>query len=143
MSDPETRARLGSAGTEMGLSPAGAQAVQVALRMLDRLEAELAPVHAQITAFARRQPGCTALARELYGVGPLVAAIIWAFLGDARRFSSSAHRPVCAGRRRCQDHAPAGWPSASLDSVDSPGKMGQLSVGMGITAHVELTDPNR
>jgi len=62
----------------------------VALRMLGHLEAELAPVHAQIRAFARRQPGCKALNKELYGVGPLVAAIIWAFLGDARRFSSSA-----------------------------------------------------
>ena len=50
----------------------------------------LAPVHAQIAAFARRQPGCKTLARELYGVGPLVAAIVWAFLGDTRRFSSSA-----------------------------------------------------
>jgi hypothetical protein len=41
-------------------------------------------------AFARRQPGCKALARELFGVWPLVAAIVWAFLGDTRRFSSSA-----------------------------------------------------
>ena len=88
LSDPEIRARL--AGAEMGLSPAGVQAVQVALRMLGHLEAELAPVHAQIRAFARRQPGCKALNKELYGVGPLVAAITWAFLGDARRFSSSA-----------------------------------------------------
>jgi transposase len=88
LSGPEIRARL--AGTEMGLSPAGAQAVQVALRMLGHLEAELAPVQAQIRAFARCQPGCKALNKELYGVGPLVAAIIWAFLGDARRFSSSA-----------------------------------------------------
>ena len=97
LSDPEIRARLATAGTETGLSPAGAQAVQVALKMMDHLETELAPVHAQIRAFARRQPGCKALARELYGVGPLVAAIIWAFLGDARRFSSSAQAVRHAG----------------------------------------------
>jgi hypothetical protein len=90
LSDPRVRARLAGAPDEIGLSRAGAEAVQVALRMMDRLEAELAPVHAQIRAFARRQAGCKALASELYGVGPLVAAIIWAFLGDARRFSSSA-----------------------------------------------------
>ena len=72
------------------MSPAAAQAVAAALRRLDDLEAELGPVHAQIAAFARRQPGCKALARELFGVGPLVAAVVWAFLGDARRFSSSA-----------------------------------------------------
>jgi transposase len=89
LSDPQVRARLAT-GTQTGLSPAGAQAVQAALRRMDDLEAELAPVHAQIVAFARRQIGCQALAGELFGVGPLVAAIVWAFLGDARRFSSSA-----------------------------------------------------
>ena len=89
LGDPRVRARLAT-GTQTGLSPAGAQAVAVALRRMDDLEAELAPVHAQIAAFARRQAGCKTLASELYGVGPLVAAIVWAFLGDARRFSSSA-----------------------------------------------------
>jgi transposase len=89
LSDPQARAVL-RRGEEIGLSPAGAQAVAVALRRIDDLEAELGPVHAQIAAFARRQLGCEALQRELYGVGPLVAAIVWAFLGDPRRFSSSA-----------------------------------------------------
>ena len=90
LSDPRARARLAAAPAAMGLSAAGAQAVQVALRRMDDLEAELAPVRAQITAFARRQPGCRTLQHELFGVGPLVAAIVWAFLGDTRRFSSSA-----------------------------------------------------
>jgi transposase len=90
LADPQARATLASAGTGAGLSPAAAQAVGVALRRLDDLEAELGPVHTQIAAFARRQPGCKALARELFGVGPLAAAIVWAFLGDTRRFSSSA-----------------------------------------------------
>lgn len=90
LADRQARARLQADSAEMGLSPAGAQAVAVALRRMDDLEAALAPVHAQITAFARRQPGCQALAAELYGVGPLVAAIVWAFLGDTRRFSASA-----------------------------------------------------
>jgi transposase len=89
LADPQARAGL-EHGQDIGLSPAGAQAVAAALRRMDDLEAELAPVHAQIAAFARRQIGCKALAAELYGVGPLVAAIVWAFLGDARRFSSSA-----------------------------------------------------
>lgn len=89
LSDPQVRALL-EHGEDIGLSPAGAQAVAAALRRMDDLDAALAPVHAQIAAFSRRQPGCKALAAELYGVGPLVAAIVWAFLGDARRFSSSA-----------------------------------------------------
>jgi transposase len=90
LSDPRARAWLQDAGAGLGLSPAAAQAVQVALRRMEDLEAELAPVHAQIAAFSRRQPGCKALQQQLFGVGPLVSAVIWAFLGDTRRFSSSA-----------------------------------------------------
>jgi transposase len=89
LADPQARVML-EHGQDLGLSPAGARAVVAALRRMDDLEAALAPVRAQIAAFARRQAGCTALAAELYGVGPLVAAIVWAFLGDTRRFSSSA-----------------------------------------------------
>jgi transposase len=77
--------------------PAGAQAVAVALRRLEDLEAEITPVRRQIASFARRQPGCQILQRELYGVGTLVAAVVWAFLGDTRRFSSSAHAVRHAG----------------------------------------------
>ena len=57
---------------------------------MEDLETELAPLRSQIAAFARRQPGCRALQQQLFGVGPVVAAVVWAFLGDTRRFSSSA-----------------------------------------------------
>ncbi len=70
--------------------------MRVALRQMEALEAEVAPVRARIAAFSRRQPGCKTL-QQLYGVGPLIAAVIWAFLGDARRFSSSAHAVRHAG----------------------------------------------
>jgi transposase len=89
LSDPKARALL-QHGEDIGLSPAGAQAVAAALGRMEDLEAALGPVHAQIAAFSRRQIGCRALAAELFGAGPLVAAIVWAFLGDTRRFSSSA-----------------------------------------------------
>jgi transposase len=79
------RARL-QAGE--GLSPAGHQAVVVALRVLDALDTELDVLHRQIRAFANRQPGCTALQAQ-YGVGPISAAAIWAMMGDTRRFSAS------------------------------------------------------
>lgn len=72
----------------VGLSAAGHQAVLTALRVLDRLDAELVPLRRQIAAFARRQPGCRAL-QTRYGVGPITAAAIWAELGDTRRFSAS------------------------------------------------------
>jgi transposase len=70
------------------LSPAGRQAVATALRILDALDAELAPLRKQIAAFARRQPGCKALQAH-YGVGEITAVALWAELGDTRRFSSS------------------------------------------------------
>jgi transposase len=89
LADPRTRAMVHD-GTAIGLSPAGAQAVEVALGRVDDLDAQIIPLRRQIAAIARRQPGCAALHDELFGVGTLVAAIIWAFLGDPRRFSSSA-----------------------------------------------------
>lgn len=80
------RARL-EAGE--GLSPAARQTVGVALRLLDALQTELDALHKELAYFARRQPGCRALAVQ-YGVGPITAVAIWAFMGDTRRFSSSA-----------------------------------------------------
>jgi hypothetical protein len=50
------------------LSPAGHQAVTVALRVIDALDAELDGLHRQIRTFANRQPGCAALQAQ-YGSG--------------------------------------------------------------------------
>ena len=115
LGDPKARARLTAAPAEVGLSAAGAQAVAVALGRMEDLEAQLGPLHAQITAFARRQTGCKALAAELYGVGPLVAAIVWAFLGDTRRFSSSAQAVRHTGL------------DVTVHSSDAKGPPGRLS----------------
>jgi transposase len=71
------------------LSPAGRELVALGLRMLDTLDLELAPLDRELRAFARRQPGCRALMKHLYGVGPVSATAILAELGDCRRFSSS------------------------------------------------------
>ena len=72
------------------LSVAGRQSIEVALRIIDALGVEAARLKAELRGFARRQPGCRALVDELYGVGELTAAIIWAEMGDTRRFSSSS-----------------------------------------------------
>jgi len=82
---PAVRARL-AAGE--GLSVAGTQAVRVALRMLDALEAELDARHRELAAFSRRQRGCKELATQ-YGVGAITSVAIWAMMGDTRRFSAS------------------------------------------------------
>ena len=78
--------RAALAGAE--LSAVGGQYVDTALGRIDELSTEIEPLRAQLVNFARHQTGCQALQRH-YGIGWLCAAIIWAEIGDARRFSSS------------------------------------------------------
>jgi transposase len=89
---PPIRALLSEAGREaLGsaeLSVAGRQYVDAALNRIDELTAEIAPLRTQLVDFARRQAGCRALQCQ-YGIGWLCAAIMWAEIGDARRFTSS------------------------------------------------------
>jgi len=90
---PPIRALLSESGrgalTTAELSMAGRQYVDTALRRIDELTDEIDPLRTQLVSFARRQPGCRALQARHYGVGWLCAAIIWAEIGDARRFRSS------------------------------------------------------
>jgi len=74
---------------EADLSPAGREMVEMAVRIIDTLGGEADLLRRQLQSFARRQPGCRALVEGLYGVGGLTAAVIWAEMGDTRRFSSS------------------------------------------------------
>lgn len=146
LANPQVRAQLDHEPGQLGLSAAGAQTVQTALRMMDHLEAELAPLYAQIASFARQQHGCRALHDELYGVGWLIAAIIWAFLGDTRRFSSSA---------KAVRHAGLDVTVYSSDAKRSPGHLshegppilrwalyeaGQWAVRPGSPDHAYYTD---
>jgi transposase len=71
------------------LSASGGEVVRLALRMLDTIDRELAPLDRTLQGFARRQPGCRALTRQLYGVGAVTATAILAEMGDPRRFRSS------------------------------------------------------
>jgi transposase len=70
------------------LSPAGEQAVDVAMRMIAAIDADLVPLRAELTAFGRRHPGPRELSHE-YGLGALLATAVWEELGDTRRFSAS------------------------------------------------------
>ncbi len=70
------------------LPPAGRYAVDVGMRQVERLGAEMVPLRQQIVAVGSRQPGCKALQCH-YGIGPLLAVAIWEELGDCGRFSSS------------------------------------------------------
>src|SRR2546428_9304093 len=85
---PRTRAGR-EALARVELSAAGRELVLLALRMLDVIDQELAPLDEGLGSFARRQPGCRALIAQLYGVGVVTATAILAELGDCRRFTSS------------------------------------------------------
>ncbi|MFQ5524455.1 MAG: IS110 family transposase [Acidimicrobiia bacterium] len=74
---------------EVDLSDAGRQLIEVALRVTDALTAEIEPLRAELQTLARSQPGPRALREGIWGIGPLTAPIIWAEMGDCRRFSSS------------------------------------------------------
>jgi transposase len=61
----------------------------LALRMIDGIDRELAPLDRALSLSARRQAGCRALITQLDGVGPVTATAIVAELGEARRFDRS------------------------------------------------------
>ena len=87
---------------------------------------EIGPLRTQLVNFARRQAGCRALQAH-YGIGWLCAAIIWAEIGDARRFHSSDQLVRFAGlgchrvflRRQTLTRAPvtAGLAAAAVGRV--------------------------
>jgi transposase len=78
------------------LSSAARRQIEVALAMVEHVNAQLSPLDVELKTFARAQPGCRALMRH-YGIGPQVACAILAELGDARRFSSSRQAVRFAG----------------------------------------------
>jgi transposase len=59
------------------------------MRQVDRLTQDMTRIRDQIITIGRRQPACRALQAAHYGIGPLTAVIIWAEMGDIRRFRSS------------------------------------------------------
>jgi transposase len=79
------------------LSPAGRRAVEVGLRQIERLGAEIKVLGKEIGELAQAQPACRALVKAHYGVGPILAFAIWAEMGDPRRFSSSSDAVRYAG----------------------------------------------
>ena len=79
------------------LSPVGQRVVEVGLRQIECLSAEIKVLGKEIRERAQEQPGCRALVEAHYGVGPILAFAIWAEMGDPRRFSSSSDAVRYAG----------------------------------------------
>lgn len=67
------------------LSPAGRQVIDTALAVIADLERQLQQLRAQLHTLGRSLPGPRALKLH-YGIGALCAVVIWAEMGDCRRF---------------------------------------------------------
>jgi transposase len=80
----------------LGLPDAARRQIEVALALIDAVDAQLRPLGRELRALARRQPGCRALMSH-HGIGEITSLAILAELGDARRFSSSRHAVRHAG----------------------------------------------
>lgn len=78
------------------LSPAGRDAVEVALRMIQALDREITPLAKELTRFAAHQHGCRAL-MSYYGIGAILAVAILVEMGDTRRFRRSRQAVRHAG----------------------------------------------
>jgi transposase len=82
-----TRARL--MDDELALSAAARQRLEVSYAMIDATDAQTGPLKEQLTRFGMRQPACRALVDANYGIGGLLAVVVWSEFGDCRRFSRS------------------------------------------------------
>jgi transposase len=78
------------------LPPDALERIEVALRMVEGIDAQLAPLERELRRLARRQPGCRAL-MDHYGIGELTAPTILCELGDVTRLSASRKAVRCAG----------------------------------------------
>jgi transposase len=75
--------------TGLSLSATAREQLTMALQMIDAIDLQLVPFDRGLRADARKQPGCRALADQIYGIGELTAITILAELGDTRRFPNS------------------------------------------------------
>lgn len=71
------------------LSAAGRRQAHIAFGMIDVLDTEMDYLRDDLAVWGRLQPGCAVLRHHLWGVGVLLAPIIWSEMGDTRRFGRS------------------------------------------------------
>ena len=128
--------------------------ITVALKMIDFLEVQLAPLTKELRAWARHQAGCKALISAHYGIGELCAVTILAELGDCQRFSSSreavryggmetvaSNCASCSGYFGLRDVAGVRDPLAAL-SLDLQRKRDPQAVGaVAARAELAVADP--
>lgn len=91
---------LSGAGREflaaLELPAAARERIEVALAMVDALDAQIAPLERELRRLARQQTGCRALMGH-FGIGELTALVILTGLGDVGRLSRSRKAVRLAG----------------------------------------------
>jgi transposase len=70
--------------------------IEIALAMIEAIDAQLAPLERELRQLARRQTGCRAL-MGLYGMGELTSLVTLCELGDVQRLSASRKAVRMAG----------------------------------------------
>jgi transposase len=96
-SPEKLRTREGRAFLQALELPADArERIEVALTMIDTIEAQIAPLERELRQLARRQTGCRAL-MGLYGMGELTSLVTLCELGDVGRLSASRKAVRMAG----------------------------------------------
>jgi transposase len=70
--------------------------IEIALAMVDAIDAQITPLERDLRRLARRQTGCRALMR-LYGMGELTSLVTLCELGDVGRLSASRKAVRMAG----------------------------------------------
>jgi transposase len=91
------RTRDGRAFLDALELPADArERIEIALAMVDAIEAQIAPLERELRQLARRQTGCRAL-MGLYGMGELTSLVTLCELGDVGRLSASRKAVRMAG----------------------------------------------
>ena len=70
--------------------------IEIALAMVEAIDAQIAPLERELRQLARRQAGCRALI-GLYGMGELTSLVTLCELGDVQRLSASRKAVRMAG----------------------------------------------
>jgi hypothetical protein len=81
---------------DLALDPVYRGRVNSLLRLIDAYGFEIAAVSTRLTAQLAREPGYQALL-ALPGVGPVLAGVFFAEIGDVHRFPTAAHLASWAG----------------------------------------------
>ena len=91
------RTRAGRAFLDALDVPADArERIEIALAMVEAIDAQIAPLERELRQLARRQTGCRAL-MGLYGMGELTSLVTLCELGDVARLSASRKAVRMAG----------------------------------------------